>query len=105
MLRIEIINTQPGNEPGTRDYRYRVFINYDLLEEGWLLNHRRSDGWRSLVAQLVDDESPGRRKTTPPRMCLCGHDLGKHASLTGVCCAGEPGHCKAFQEVKIRKGE
>jgi hypothetical protein len=44
------------------DYDYEVRVNERLLESGIIRGHRRSDGWRALVARVAepprDDPEP-----------------------------------------------
>lgn len=56
MLIIKIVNECTGSvEVG--NYRYQVMINDTVIESGEVKGHKRNEGWRGLLLQLVDQSS------------------------------------------------
>lgn len=56
MLIIKIQNDGTGTvEVG--NYRYQVLINQTVIESGEVKGHKRKEGWRSLLLDLVDQSS------------------------------------------------
>lgn len=56
MLIIKIQNDLTGTvEVG--NYRYQVMLNDTVIESGAIKGHKRKEGWRGLLLQLVDQSS------------------------------------------------
>lgn len=56
MLIIKIQNDGTGTvEVG--NYRYQVMVNDTVIESGDVKGHKRKEGWRGLLLQLVDQSS------------------------------------------------
>ena len=53
MLIIKIQNDGTGT-PEIGNYRYQVMVNSTSIESGNIKGHRRSSGWRKLVARLLE---------------------------------------------------
>lgn len=56
MLIIKIQNDGTGNVK-VGNYRYQVLINQTAIESGEVKGHKRKEGWRSLLLDLVDQSS------------------------------------------------
>ena len=57
MLTLEITNALM-HEDNCADYSYVVKVNSELISIGRILGHRREDGWKALVQQVLDDAEP-----------------------------------------------
>lgn len=56
MLIVKIQNDGTGTvEVG--NYRYQVLINQTVIESGEVKGHKRKQGWRGLLLDLVDQSS------------------------------------------------
>jgi hypothetical protein len=53
MLTLQVVNVSDG-EP-ISDYRYTVYINRDVISTGSIRDHKREDGWASLVKQIAEE--------------------------------------------------
>ena len=56
MLTIRIQNDGTGTEK-VGNYRYQVLINQTVIESGEVKGHKRKEGWRGLLLELVDQSS------------------------------------------------
>lgn len=56
MLIIKIQNDGTGTEKAG-NYRYQVLINQTVIESGEVKGHKRKEGWRRLLLDLVDQSS------------------------------------------------
>lgn len=56
MLIIKIQNDSTGTDTSA-NYRYQVMVNDTVIESGTVKKHNRSEGWRGLLLQLVDQSS------------------------------------------------
>jgi len=56
MLVIKIVNDSTGDVK-TGNYRYQVMMNQTIIESGSIKGHKRKEGWRGLLLQLVDQSS------------------------------------------------
>lgn len=56
MLIIKIVNDSTGDVK-VGNYRYQVMINQTVIESGIIKGHKRNEGWRGLLLQLVDQSS------------------------------------------------
>ena len=54
MLRLVIINDGLGADENA-SYEYRVYVNYELIDEGRVEGHNRKDGWRALVGMIAEE--------------------------------------------------
>ena len=60
MLRLAILNDGLGTDENA-SYEYRVYVNYELIDEGRVEGHNRKDGWRALVG-MIAKESVDKRQ-------------------------------------------
>lgn len=56
MLIIKIVNDGTGTAD-VENYRYQVMVNDTVIESGDVKSHKRNEGWRGLLLQLVDQSS------------------------------------------------
>lgn len=56
MLIIKIQNDGTGNVK-VGNYRYQVLVNDTVIESGEVKGHKRNEGWRGLLLELVDTSS------------------------------------------------
>jgi len=56
MLIIKIQNDGSGDAV-TGNYRYQVMVNDSVIESGEVKKHKRKEGWRGLLLNLVDQSS------------------------------------------------
>jgi len=43
-------------EDGRADYDYCVRVNYEIIAEGKIKKHKRSDGWQKLVKLMLKSD-------------------------------------------------
>ena len=43
------------------DYHWKVYVNERLIDEGWVVGHRRSDGWAPLVERMLTQRKERER--------------------------------------------
>ena len=51
-----MVNDSTGT-PSVGNYRYQVMINDTVIESGAVKGHKRKQGWRGLLLDLVDQSS------------------------------------------------
>lgn len=56
MLTIKIVNDATGTNESA-NYRYQVLVNDTVIESGEVKGHKRKQGWRGLLLDLVDQSS------------------------------------------------
>jgi len=56
MLIIKIQNDGTGDVK-VGNYRYQVMVNDTVIESGEIKKHKRKEGWRGLLLNLVDQSS------------------------------------------------
>jgi len=69
MLSIQIVNTGlHPDSPVVGSYVYAVFVNTTRIAEGFVASHVRKDGWKALVAKIIDEmpgDLPGESRRWP----------------------------------------
>lgn len=54
MLILEILNDGTGTKK-IGNYRYKVMVNHEVIDEGVIIGHDRENGWRNLVRMVISD--------------------------------------------------
>jgi hypothetical protein len=61
MLIIKIQNDGTGNVK-VGNYRYTVMVNNDTIDCGYIIGHKRTNGWRTLVRMLLNRSEKSERQ-------------------------------------------
>lgn len=73
MLIIKIVNDSTGTKENG-NYRYQVMVNETVIESGEVKRHKRKEGWRGLLLNLVDTSS---KKELENIIGFCGEEAWK----------------------------